>query len=66
MKCTEHPVTQRHIVSDESYSQIHNLLYYATSSEFAQKKVPSGIPSGTLHGVFISPKVLHAQLIHPP
>jgi hypothetical protein len=35
MKCTEQPVTRRHIVSDESYSQIHNLLHYASSSEFA-------------------------------
>jgi len=40
MKCTEQPVTRRHIVPDESYSQIHNLLYYASSSEFATKKGP--------------------------
>jgi hypothetical protein len=38
MKCTEQLVTRRHIVPDESYSQIHNLLYYASSSEFATKK----------------------------
>jgi hypothetical protein len=47
MKCTEQPVIGRHLVSDESYSQIHNLLYYTSSSEF-KKPVPSGITSGKL------------------
>jgi hypothetical protein len=44
MKRTEQPVAGRHLVSDESYSQIHNRLYYASSYEFEKIQiVPLGI-----------------------
>lgn len=62
MKRTEQPVAGRHLVSDESYSQIHNRQYYASSYEFEKINY---LEWKTAWGFSSFPNALRARLSHP-